>query len=60
VTGIQLCNGFRRAFRRYKSPTDTTFGSHVDQPVSAFDHIDVVLDDDDRMTILDQGFERPE
>ncbi len=33
----------------------TAFGAHVDDPVGGLDHVEVVLDDDDRVALVDES-----
>ena len=33
------------------------FGAEVDDPVGSFDHVEIVLDDDDRVALVDEAVE---
>ena len=44
-----LCDFFRRAFERHLATGVAAFGSQVDDMVCGLYHIEVVLDDDDRI-----------
>ena len=50
----------RRAFEHDPSARRARLGAKVHNPVGAFDDVHVVLDDDDRVSALDQGVERRE
>ena len=50
----------RRAFEHDPSARRARLGAEVHDPVGAFDDVHVVLDDDDRVSALDQGVERRE
>ena len=45
---------FGRALGHHLPTTIAAFGAHVDEPVSGFDHIQVVLDDDDGVARIAQ------
>ncbi len=36
---------------------ETTLGAHVDDPVGALDDVEVVLDDDDRVALVDEALD---
>ena len=45
---------FGRAAREKLSPALTAFGSHVNDVIRHFDDIEVMLDNDDRVALIDQ------
>src|SRR3982750_1626895 len=45
------------AGRDYESATSTGFGTEVDHPVGAFDHFEIVLDDEQRIPLLHESVE---
>lgn len=50
-------NGFGRAAHHDLSPGVTAFGSHVDDPVGTFDHIEIVFDDNEGVAGVAQSVE---
>src|SRR5690606_25328432 len=52
---LGLAEDLRRAFGDDLATAVAAFGAHVDDPVSALDHVQVVLDDQDRVTQIRQA-----
>ena len=48
---------FGRSFGDDPAPLDSGFGAQVDDPVGRLDHVQIVLDDDDRVSLLDKAVE---
>src|SRR5438128_130408 len=46
-------NFFRRALRNDAAAGRSTLGPEIDHVVRRFDHVEVVLDDDDRVALVD-------
>src|SRR3954468_7186943 len=55
VTGGAVGDRLGRAFGNDGAAPTPTFGTHVDDPVGGLDDVEVVLDDDDRVALLDQS-----
>jgi hypothetical protein len=55
-----LCDLFGGALRDHSTAAAATLGAEVDDPVGALDHVEVVLDDDDRVALVDQPLQHPE
>ncbi len=51
---------FRRSFGDDPAPFVSRFGAQVDNPVGRLDHVEIVLDDDDRVALLDEAVEHLE
>src|SRR5438876_987803 len=49
VAAFDLNDVLRRACGDHAAATVAAFGAHVDQPVGALDHVEVVLDHHDRV-----------
>src|SRR3954471_3836902 len=47
----------RRPLRHDRSAAEAALRAHVDQPVGALDHVEVVLDDDHRVALVDEPLE---
>jgi hypothetical protein len=50
---------FRSTSCDYLTALFAAFGAKVDNPVGAFDDLEIVFDDDDRMPTSDQALEQP-
>ena len=50
----------RRAFGDDAAAAVAAFGAEVDDPVGGFDHVEVVLDDDDRVAAVGEALEHAE
>ena len=51
---------FRGAFGDHESAAGPTFGAHVDHPVGSLHDVEVVLDDDDRIALVDKRLQDAE
>jgi hydrogenase/urease accessory protein HupE len=60
VAGFALGHLFRRSARHQLTAAIAGFGAEVNHPVRAFDHVEVVLDDDDGMVGIHQALENLE
>jgi hypothetical protein len=54
VTAFDAGDELRGAFGDNKATAGATLWTHVDDPVSGLDHVEVVLDHDDRVALVDQ------
>ena len=54
VRALYLAHIFRRAFSHHQTTAIASFGAQINQPVARANHIQVVLDDDQRVTRLQQ------
>ena len=55
-----LCNLLGRAFRHNLPAFDPAFGTQIDDPVCGFDDVEIMFDDDDAVTLLDEAVENLE
>ena len=55
-----LCNCFRGAARNNLTAAISGFRAEVNHPVSAFDDVEVVFDDDDGMARVHEALENPD
>ena len=60
VTAFRAGDFLRRALRDDLSAFVARFGTKVDDPIGALDHVEVVFDDDHRMTGVNQTLEHLE
>ena len=59
--GLPPCRDFfRRSFGHDVSAAFAGFGAQVDDPIGRFDHVEIVLDDDDGVAQIDQAMEHVE
>ena len=57
--GVELCDVFGAALADELSAVATGFGTEIENPVGGFDHIEVVLDDLQRVTGIDELLKYP-
>ncbi|CAM5692732.1 hypothetical protein SALBM311S_11115 [Streptomyces alboniger] len=57
VAGGYARDLLRRALGDHQATAGAALGSHVDHPFRGLDHVEVVLDDDDRVALVDQSAE---
>src|SRR5262245_12739196 len=60
IRPLDLRNLLRCAGRNHMSAGFAAFRSEIDQVISGLDHVEVVFDDDQRVTRLDELLERGE
>ena len=51
---------FGRARRNNASAFRFRFGAEIDDPVGAFEHLEIVLDDDERIALIDEALQNGE
>ena len=54
VTRFVLSDIFRRTFGDDGAAAVTSLGAEIDDPVSGFDHVEIVFDDDHRVAVIAQ------
>src|SRR5687768_9267362 len=55
VAVLDFADLLRRALRDDRAAAFAALGAHVDEPVGALDHVEVVLDDEDRIAEVGQA-----
>src|SRR5204863_10146655 len=57
VAVARLCHHFGRPLDDHHATSIASLGPQVDDPVGGLDHVEVVLDDDDRVSLVDETAE---
>src|SRR4051812_14943809 len=60
VTGLDFADLLGRALRHELPARVPTLRAEIDQPIGAFDHVEIVLDDEDRVPQIRQAVEHVE